>query len=66
MKIWDRPRNTIRQFAEALASERGALRAEVIEQEILNALWRGEFESSGRCFVSLPEAAENTAWESVR
>src|SRR5438105_146122 len=49
LTVWDRPRNTIREFAEALAAAKGALSADVIEQEILNDLWRGEYDGCISC-----------------
>ena len=41
MNVWDRPRNTVRQFAEEMAIKLGALSADVIEQEILESNRQG-------------------------
>jgi len=42
IEIWDRERNTIEQFAERMALERGALSATEHYQQLWPAIWRGE------------------------
>jgi len=42
IEIWDRERNTIEQFAERMALERGALSAIEHYQQLWAAIWRGE------------------------
>jgi len=56
MRVWDLERGTIRQFADAMACEPGSLSADEIEQQLLGAIWSGDFEQDGHCAVCLPDA----------
>ena len=62
LTVWDLPRSTIREFAEAIAADHNSVTAERVAREILNAIWRGTFETSNKCFVSLPEADDTASW----
>ena len=55
MRVWEKERGTLREFAEDIA-EHMAFSTEHIEQLLLGAIWDGDFEKEGRCAISLPNA----------
>ena len=55
MRVWEKERGTLREFAEDIARH-VTCSAEYVEQLLLVAIWNGDFEKEGRCAVSLANA----------
>ena len=62
LTVWDLKRGTIRQFADAIAAERGGLSSDEVVQLILDAIWEGAFETADKSFVTYPEADDSALW----